>query len=241
MKKGTTMIRTILMTFLFLLQAGTALAASQEGRIDGITGNAIYGWAWDHTNQGSPVEVKVVVKKLGTSDMIQETIVTANQYRDDLSAAGKGSGNYSFVVDMDWSKLENIPYIVEAYVGNDPLPNTLRYENGQVTPATPQARAASGNLVSLGVFKTTAYCPCYSCSEGWGRQTSTGALASASHTIAVDPKVIPYGSKVMINGVIYTAEDRGGGVKGKHIDIFYNTHAETRQHGLQSAEVFLVS
>ena len=48
------------------------------------------------------------------------------------------------------------------------------------------------------------------------------------------------GSKVMIGGVIYTAEDRGGGVKGNHIDIFYDTHAQTRQHGSFMQEVFLV-
>lgn len=84
------------------------------------------------------------------------------------------------------------------------------------------------------------YCPCRACSEGWGRHTCTGAVATAGHTIAVDPRVIPYGSKVMINGVVYTAEDRGGAVRGNHIDIFFNTHAETRQHGTQSAEVYLV-
>ena len=59
-------------------------------------------------------------------------------------------------------------------------------------------------------------------------------------TIAVDPRVIPYGSKVMIGGVIYTAEDRGGGVKGNHVDIFFDTHSQTRQHGKQTQEVFLV-
>ena len=96
-------------------------------------------------------------------------------------------------------------------------------------------------LRSLGVFRTTGYCPCHQCSEGWGRHTCTGAIAQANHTIAVDPRVIPYGSRVMINGVIYTAEDRGGGVKGNHIDIFYDTHAQTRQHGSRNQEVYLLS
>ncbi len=95
-------------------------------------------------------------------------------------------------------------------------------------------------LQSLGVFRTTGYCPCYQCSEGWGRSTSTGAIAKSSHTIAVDPRVIPYGTKLMINGVVYTAEDRGGGVKGNHIDIFFDNHAQTRQHGSRHQEVFLV-
>ncbi len=44
----------------------------------------------------------------------------------------------------------------------------------------------------------------------------------------------------MINGVIYTAEDCGGGVKGNHIDIFFNTHGETRAYGTRSVEVYLV-
>jgi 3D (Asp-Asp-Asp) domain-containing protein len=96
-------------------------------------------------------------------------------------------------------------------------------------------------LVSLGAFRTTAYCPCYACSEGYGRHTSTGTIAKANHTIAVDPRVIPYGSKVMINGTVYTAEDRGGAVKGHHIDIFYDTHAQTRQYGSRNVEVFLLS
>ncbi len=95
-------------------------------------------------------------------------------------------------------------------------------------------------LKSLGIFRTTGYCPCYQCSEGWGRSTSTGAIAKSSHTIAVDPRVIPYGTKLMINGVVYTAEDRGGGVKGNHIDIFFDNHAQTRQHGSRQQEVFLV-
>ena len=97
------------------------------------------------------------------------------------------------------------------------------------------------SLVSLGIFKTTGYCPCRSCSAGWGRNTSTGAVASSHHTIAVDPRVIPYGTRVMINGVVYIAEDKGGGVKGHHIDIFYDTHAESKNHGTQNVEVFLLA
>ena len=44
----------------------------------------------------------------------------------------------------------------------------------------------------------------------------------------------------MINGVEYVAEDIGGAVKGNHIDVYYNTHAETLQHGTTTAEVYLI-
>ncbi len=58
--------------------------------------------------------------------------------------------------------------------------------------------------------------------------TSTGARAVAGRTVAVDPRVIPYGTHLLINGHEYIAEDCGGLIKNKHIDIYFNTHNEAR-------------
>ena len=117
----------------------------------------------------------------------------------------------------------------------------IRWSPRSVSAAAAASQADDPlTLIPLGVFTTTGYCPCGSCSGRWGRLTSTGALAAAGHTVAVDPRVIPYGARLMINGVIYTAEDRGGGVRGNHIDIFYDTHEESRLHGAQAAEVYLI-
>ena len=90
----------------------------------------------------------------------------------------------------------------------------------------------------LGCFEVTAYCPCDMCSEGYGRQTATGARAIAGRTIAVDPSVIPYGTAVEINGHTYIAEDCGGDIKGNRIDIFFDTHAETLEWGIRSCNVY---
>lgn len=89
-------------------------------------------------------------------------------------------------------------------------------------------------------FKITAYCPCHECSGEYGRQTATGHMARSGHTIAVDPDVVPYGTHVKINGVEYVAEDCGGAVKGNTIDIFFDTHAETEQFGVQYMEVEVI-
>ena len=59
-------------------------------------------------------------------------------------------------------------------------------------------------------------------------------------TIAVDPRVIPYGTKVIIGGQIFTAEDCGGAIQGNHIDIYVNNHAEAAALGVTNADVFLV-
>lgn len=92
---------------------------------------------------------------------------------------------------------------------------------------------------SLGVFKITAYCPCEDCSGNWGHQTSIGTYATQRRTIAVDPSVIPYGTVVVINGHKYIAEDCGGAIKGNDIDIFFDSHEEAKEFGVQYAEVFI--
>ena len=82
-------------------------------------------------------------------------------------------------------------------------------------------------------FHVTAYCGCYSCSEGYGTQTSTGVTAEAGRTIAVDTDVVPYGSKVQINGHTYVAEDCGGAINGYEIDIYMDEHSSTDRFGSQ--------
>lgn len=72
--------------------------------------------------------------------------------------------------------------------------------------------------------KLTAYCPCEECSGQWGTKTKTGTTATEGRTIAVDPDVIPLGSKVKIGDKIYIAEDIGGAVNGKHIDVYFDDH-----------------
>lgn len=111
-------------------------------------------------------------------------------------------------------------------------------EKKQVSPSSETPKSAS--LRSIGKFKLTAYCPCYQCSGGWGRMTSSGKTARAHHTVAVDPRVIPEGTKLKINGENYVAEDVGGGVKGNHIDIFYESHRDALQFGVRYAEVFII-
>ena len=62
------------------------------------------------------------------------------------------------------------------------------------------------------------------------------------HTIAVDESIIPLLSKVRISGftnTIFIAEDVGGMIKGKVIDVFVEAHEETLNQPVQKAEVFI--
>ena len=95
--------------------------------------------------------------------------------------------------------------------------------------ATP---VSDGNKIKLGNFKLTFY--------GDDTITATGKKPQINHTIAVDPRVIPLGSKVYIEGMgTYYAEDTGGAIKGNILDVFVRTEAEANQLGIRYADVYL--
>ena len=84
-------------------------------------------------------------------------------------------------------------------------------------------------LVYLGEYSITHYCTEryeHICGTGNGI-TATGTVVTAGRTVAVDPSVIPYGTTMYIEGYGWrVAEDCGGGVNGRHIDMAVDTHAD---------------
>lgn len=99
---------------------------------------------------------------------------------------------------------------------------------------------AAEEPVSLGEFTLVHYCACASCCGKSDGITATGTVATAGRTIAVDPEVIPLGSVVVIDGHEYIAEDTGGAIKGKKIDMFCESHEEALQRGVAVKEVFVI-
>ncbi len=95
---------------------------------------------------------------------------------------------------------------------------------------------------SLGKVYVTAYCPCTECSGPHGHATASGKRAKPNHTIAVDAydPIVPMGTKVVIEGQVYTVEDTGDLHKyGNEFDIFYEHHSELDFWGRKKVEVFV--
>lgn len=89
----------------------------------------------------------------------------------------------------------------------------------------------------LGRFKLTAYCTCSICCGKWaGGGTASGAAPTPGRTIAMGG--VPFGTKLSINGTIYTVEDRGTAYG--HVDILMGSHAEALRFGLKYADVYQV-
>jgi 3D (Asp-Asp-Asp) domain-containing protein len=91
-------------------------------------------------------------------------------------------------------------------------------------------------------YELTAYCPCEICCGKYSDGiTYSGTHATYGRTIAVDPKVIPIGSTVYIDGIgIRIAEDIGGAIDGKHIDIYFDNHEDALDFGVQNANVIIL-
>ena len=59
--------------------------------------------------------------------------------------------------------------------------------------------------------------------------------------VAVDPRVIPLGTRLYVEGYGFaTAADKGGAIKGERIDVFLETKEETRKWGRRQVEVFVL-
>lgn len=95
---------------------------------------------------------------------------------------------------------------------------------------------------SLGTVVTSGYCNCTICCGQWsGGPTASGAYPSGNHTLAVDAynPIVPIGTQVIMNGVLYTVEDTGNlNAHGVDFDVYYDSHSEALAHGHRSYEAY---
>jgi uncharacterized protein YabE (DUF348 family) len=84
----------------------------------------------------------------------------------------------------------------------------------------------------------TAYSGHSSTATGRRPARNEGGLS----TIAVDPSVIPLGSKVYVDGYGYAiASDTGGAIKGNKIDVYLNSASECDSWGRRSVNTLVVA
>lgn len=85
-------------------------------------------------------------------------------------------------------------------------------------------------------LELSAFCPCYECSEGWGRQTASGIRLEQSKGHIALPRELPYGTKLSVPGErTYVNVDRGGYIKKVddvyRVDVFMEKHQDTVEYG----------
>ena len=106
------------------------------------------------------------------------------------------------------------------------------------SPSASDTSSSSSSGTYLGRFKLTGYCSCSICTGQWsGGSTASGTTPTAGRTIAMGG--VPFGTKLLINGQVYTVEDRGTAYG--HVDVFCSSHSEALSFGVQYADVYQLS
>lgn len=118
--------------------------------------------------------------------------------------------------------------VVDGIVGEDTYKYLLRGKT------EPNRGNAHGRALYLDASAYSAFDP------GNGAHTSTGRLVKKG-VVAVDPDIIPLGTKLYIPGYgDAVAADVGSGIRGNRIDIAFDTHEEALSFGRQSVTVFVL-
>ena len=111
--------------------------------------------------------------------------------------------------------------------------NITTTSRGSSLPRT-TSTGASGQI-----YKVTAYCSCAKCCGKTTGITASGTRATAGRTIAA-PAKFAFGTKLSLNGKVYTVEDRGGAISGNRIDLYVSSHAEALAWGVRYLPVSVV-
>ncbi|MGE7906665.1 LysM peptidoglycan-binding domain-containing protein [Peribacillus sp. NPDC094092] len=102
-----------------------------------------------------------------------------------------------------------------------------------------QDQAKSGKEITVSATAYTADC------QGCSGTTATGVNLKANpdaKVIAVDPSVIPLGSKVYVEGYGYaTAADTGSAIKGNRVDIFVPNEQDAVNWGVKNVKVQILN
>ena len=181
------------------------------------------------------VEAKDVIEKQAINF---DTIVEKNDSLDKSvkkvkseGVDGKKETTYRVVYK---DGVESSRQVISTKVVSEPQNKIVVQGTGTIYASRGGSESAKKQLI----FKTTAYTGGTSTSSGRKPVRVVGGIS----TIAVDPTVIPIGTKVYIEGYGYAvAADTGSGIKGNIIDVYFNSEKETSNWGLKQVQVSIIA
>ena len=191
-----------------------------------------------------------VIRVEEVTDVVEEEVAFSTVRKNDSSLTkGKeqvvASGSNGLVEKRYTVVLENGKEVSRELVSEDVKKEAAQRVVAVGTKAIQQApsrgtsSAVAGKTITM---EATAYnWDCATC-DGRGL-TSTGynLKANPDGVIAVDPRVIPLGTKVYVEGYGYAvARDTGGAIKGNRIDVHMRSISAARQFGRQSVKVTII-
>ncbi|WP_144513569.1 G5 and 3D domain-containing protein [Bacillus sp. FJAT-22090] len=191
-----------------------------------------------------PNSVIQVVRVEKVTDVVEEATNFAVETKKDgsllkgnekvVQAGEKGSVSRTYDVIKE-NGVEVSRSVVNEKVIKEPTKKVVAVGTKVMTASVSRGTSSGGNEFYVTATAYTAYC------NGCSGVTTTGINLKSNpnvKVIAVDPKIIPLGSKVWVEGYGYAvAGDTGGAIKGNKIDLFMSSKSRAYDFGRKKVRV----
>lgn len=165
--------------------------------------------------------------------------------KDHVRILSEGSAGSNLVTtEIIYHNGKEVDRVVTTSQISAPVNRVVEYGIGDYAYGT---KLETVNYSKKLVCTATAYCACKRCC-GWSTGITASGMMAQYGVIAVDPRVIPLGTKLYIETTdgSYTygysiAADTGGAIKGNKVDLFFPSHGEALQFGRKTVNVYIMA
>ena len=176
------------------------------------------------------------IKRLNTSMAAGETKTVREGQNGEISRTVK----IKYINGVEAEKT-----VINETVASNPVDKIVEYGSANtIKPANGGAALSYKYVIQC---EATAYDLSPEENGGYGGQTATGVPLDKG-VIAVDPRVIPLGSRVYVEALdgswsygYAVAADTGGAIKGKRVDLCFRTRSECIQFGRRQCRVYVLN
>lgn len=189
------------------------------------------------------------------SELTTNSVVIKRYYEKEKVVRNNISYDTKYVKDpmvakgVVYLKQEGKPGVLEkhykeVYFGGEKIKEVFTYEKVTKAPVTKvyvEGTASSPTKFMNSFYVlSTAYAPTVAETDSNPWITASG-LKSNYGVVAVDPKVIPLGTLLYVEGYGYAvAGDTGGAIKGNKIDVFFYYPSEARDWGVRRVKIYIL-
>lgn len=181
-------------------------------------------------NKGDTLSSEEAPSEIPVKYIDDETIPYGQHKVEDPGEAGKVKVVKKSVISSDSTPKE---VEIAREVLADPKYSVIRRGIG-MSVETPEGRKKYSRIITAEASAYTVHC-------GTGTGLTSIGLVAARGIVAVDPRVIPYYTKMYIPGYgIAIAGDTGGAIRGNRVDLFMDSYEEAINWGRRNVEVYIL-
>lgn len=181
-------------------------------------------------------------------ELVARTALEKAGKGDLAQVAGAFSGSSDVKSALESAVQQEVAQRIDGKIGAYKDGLALLSQLFQSTSLSPQAAADNNSLAGAPAnyrkvlnMKATAYSPGYRENGRWNDLTYLGGKIR-NGVVAVDPAVIPLGSKLWVEGYGQAvAEDVGSAIKGNRIDLAYTDRNAALAYGIKPVKVYVLN